>query len=57
MIAFGRALPAIRRRVDADLRKQGLPRERVLAAVVRLLEKTRMRVGNEEYVRDNRRTV
>jgi DNA topoisomerase I len=54
MIAFGRALPAIRDRVDADLRRQGLPRERVLAAVVRLLEKTRMRVGNEEYVRDNR---
>ncbi len=54
MIAFGQALPAIRRRVDADLRKHGLPRERVLATVVRLLEKTRMRVGNEEYARDNR---
>jgi DNA topoisomerase I len=54
MIAFGRALPAIRRRVDADLRKHGLPRERVLATVVRLLEKTRLRVGNEEYARDNR---
>ncbi len=54
MIAFGQALPAIRRRVDADLRKHGLPRERVLAAVVRLLEKTRLRVGNEEYARDNR---
>jgi DNA topoisomerase I len=54
MIAFGEALPAIRRRVDADLRRQGLPRERVLAAVVRLLEKTRLRVGNEEYARDNR---
>ncbi|HKO34254.1 MAG TPA: DNA topoisomerase IB [Candidatus Limnocylindria bacterium] len=54
MIAFGQALPAIRRQVDADLRRHGLPRERVLAAVVRLLEKTRLRVGNEEYVRDNR---
>ncbi|HEX6473509.1 MAG TPA: DNA topoisomerase IB [Candidatus Limnocylindria bacterium] len=54
MIAFGEALPAIRRRVDADLRRHGLPRERVLAAVVRLLEKTRLRVGNEEYARDNR---
>jgi DNA topoisomerase-1 len=54
MIAFGRALPAIRRRVDADLRRHGLPRERVLAAVVRLLEKTLLRVGNEEYARDNR---
>jgi DNA topoisomerase-1 len=54
MIAFGQALPAIRERVDADLRRHGLPRERVLAAVVRLLEKTRMRIGNEEYARDNR---
>jgi len=54
MIAFGQALPDIRRRVDADLRRQGLPRERVLAAVVRLLEKTRMRVGNAEYARENR---
>jgi DNA topoisomerase-1 len=54
MIAFGRALPAIRRRVDADLRRRGLPRERVLAAVVRLLATTRLRVGNEEYARDNR---
>jgi DNA topoisomerase-1 len=54
MLAFGHALPAIRKRVDADLRRPGLPRERVLAAVVRLLEKSRMRVGNEEYARDNR---
>ena len=54
MIAFGRALPAIRRRVDAHLRRPGLPRERVLAAVVRLLEKTRVRIGNEEYARENR---
>jgi DNA topoisomerase-1 len=54
MIAFGQALPAIRRRVDRDLGLSGLPRERVLAAVVRLLEKTRVRVGNEEYARENR---
>jgi DNA topoisomerase-1 len=54
MIAFGQALPAIRRRVDADLRRPGLPRERVLAAIVRMLEKTRVRVGNEEYARENR---
>jgi DNA topoisomerase-1 len=54
MIAFGQALPRIRRRVDRDLRRPGLPRERVLAAVVRLLEKTRVRVGNQEYTRDNR---
>jgi DNA topoisomerase-1 len=54
MLAFGKALPAIRRRVNRDLRRPGLPRERVLAAVVRLLEKTRIRVGNEEYARENR---
>jgi DNA topoisomerase-1 len=54
MLAFGKALPTIRRQVDKDLRRQGLPRERVLAAVVRLLETTRIRVGNEEYARDNR---
>lgn len=52
--AFGRALPAIRRRVDRDLRRPGLPRERVLATVVRLLETTYLRVGNEEYARTNR---
>jgi DNA topoisomerase-1 len=52
--AFGRALPAIRRRVERDLRRPGLPRERVLATVVRLLETTYLRVGNEEYARTNR---
>ena len=54
MLAFGKALPRIRRRVDRDMRRRGLPRERVLAAVVRLLEKTPMRIGNEEYARDNK---
>jgi DNA topoisomerase-1 len=54
MIDFGRALPAIRRHTDADLRRAGLPREKVLAAVVRLLEKTFIRVGNDEYARENR---
>jgi DNA topoisomerase-1 len=54
IVAFGRALPRIRRRVDADLRRPGLRRERVLAAVVRLLEQTLIRIGNEEYARDNR---
>ncbi|HEX6140463.1 MAG TPA: DNA topoisomerase IB [Candidatus Limnocylindria bacterium] len=54
MIAFGQALPRIRTRVEHDLALPGLPRERVLAAVVRLLEKTRVRVGNEEYARENR---
>ena len=53
MLAFADALPSIRERTDADLRRQGLPREKVLAAVVRLLEKTMIRVGNEEYARDN----
>ena len=54
LIAFGQALPQIRRRTDADLRRDGLPREKVLAAVVRLLEKTFIRVGNDEYARENR---
>jgi DNA topoisomerase-1 len=53
MIPFARALPRLRRRVERDLRRPGLPREKVLAAIVRLLEVTRMRVGNEEYARDN----
>jgi len=53
LIAFAQALPKIRRRTDADLRKPGLPREKVLAAVVQLLEKTLIRVGNEEYAKDN----
>jgi len=53
MAAFGRALPSIRRRTEADLRRSGLPREKVLAAVVRLLEKTFIRVGNQEYARTN----
>jgi DNA topoisomerase I len=51
---FGRSLPAIRRRVDADLRRAGLPREKVLAAVVALLETTGIRVGNEAYAQENR---
>ena len=54
MIAFGEALPAIRERVDADMRKHGLPREKVLATVVRLLETTLIRVGNERYAKENR---
>jgi DNA topoisomerase-1 len=54
MLVFSRVLPTIRTRVDADLAKPGLPRERVLAAVVRLLEQTLARVGNEEYARDNK---
>ena len=54
MAAFGRALPAIRERLNADLARHGLPREKVLAAVVRLLEATLIRVGNDEYARTNK---
>jgi DNA topoisomerase-1 len=54
MLAFGRALPRIRARVEEDLRRPGLGREKVLATVVRLLETTLIRVGNEEYARENR---
>lgn len=53
MVTFARALPRIRRRVRQDLALPGLPRDKVLATVVRLLETTRMRVGNEEYARAN----
>jgi DNA topoisomerase-1 len=54
MVAFARALPRIRRRCDRDLRRRGLTRDKILAAVVRLLELTLVRVGNEEYARLNR---
>ena len=54
MVAFGRVLPLIRSRVEADLGLPGLPREKVLATVVRLLEATLIRVGNEEYARENK---
>jgi DNA topoisomerase I len=54
LIAFARALPAIREQVDRDLSRPGLPREKVLAAVVRLLELTLIRVGNDEYARLNK---
>ena len=53
LIAFAQALPCIRRRTGRDLRKTGLPRDKVLAAAVQLLEKTLIRIGNEEYARDN----
>jgi len=53
MIAFGRALPAIRERVRRDLARDGLPREKILATIVRLLETTLIRIGNREYARDN----
>jgi len=53
MLAFAKALPKIRAAVKRDLTKPGLPREKVLAAVVALLEATLIRVGSEEYARDN----
>ena len=53
-LAFARALPRLRRRVSRDLKRPGLPREKVLAAMVRLLEMTLIRVGNEEYARENK---
>jgi DNA topoisomerase-1 len=54
MVAFGEALPKLRRRLTRDLTLQGLPREKVLAAVVTLLDTTRARVGNVEYARENK---
>jgi DNA topoisomerase-1 len=53
LLAFGKALPRVRARVDADLAKRGLPRDKVLAAVVKLLDRTHLRVGNAEYVKAN----
>jgi DNA topoisomerase-1 len=53
VIAFGRALPRIRRQVAKDLRRKRLDREKVLAAMVRLLETTLIRIGNEEYAKQN----
>jgi DNA topoisomerase-1 len=54
MLAFSAALPTIRRVVEEDLALPGLPRRKVLATVVRLLECTGIRVGNDEYARNNR---
>ena len=54
MIAFGKALPKIRRRVSEDLKLAGLPRNKVLATAVQLLERTFIRIGNEEYARENK---
>jgi DNA topoisomerase-1 len=53
LIAFARGLSALRRRVRADLRKAPLSREWVLATVIALLERTLIRVGNDEYARQN----
>jgi DNA topoisomerase-1 len=53
MLAFGSALPDLRGRIERDLALPGLPRDRVLAAVVRLVDDTLIRVGNDEYRRAN----
>ena len=54
LAAFAEALPRLRTAVDADLRRRGLPRERVLASIVWLLDNTMIRVGNPAYARDNK---
>ncbi|MGY8563655.1 DNA topoisomerase IB [Paracidovorax citrulli] len=54
VIAFGQALPILRRRLRRDLKLPGLPQDKVLAIVVALLAETLVRVGNPEYARDNR---
>ena len=54
IISFGKALPKIRRRIAGDLKPPGLPRNKVLVTVVQLLERTFIRIGNEEYARENK---
>lgn len=54
MVEFGEALPGLRQCLQRDLRRRGLPREKVLAAIVSLLDTTRVRIGNLSYARDNR---
>lgn len=54
MIEFGRRLPELRRRLKADLALSGLPRDKVLALIVKLLDDTLIRVGNQEYARANK---
>jgi DNA topoisomerase I len=53
MIAFGEALPLLRQQVDKDMRRHGLPREKVLGTVVQLLERSLIRIGNQSYAREN----
>ncbi|MBV8632252.1 MAG: DNA topoisomerase IB [Silvibacterium sp.] len=53
MLVFGLALPVIRQKVEEDISLPGMPREKVLATIVRLMETTYIRVGNEEYAREN----
>lgn len=53
MVDFARVLPRIRRKVARDMRRPGLPREKVIATIVKLLETTFIRIGNEEYAQQN----
>ena len=53
MAEFGEALPRLRRCLQSDLRRRGLPRKKVVAAIVSLLDSTRVRIGNLSYARDN----
>lgn len=53
LLAFGEALPELRRRVAQDLRKRTMTREKVIALVIRLMEQTLIRIGNDEYARTN----
>ncbi|WP_324720948.1 DNA topoisomerase IB [Salinimicrobium sp. HB62] len=54
MAAFGKVLPKIRARVDADLDKRGMPQDKVLALVIRLMEETHIRIGNDTYAKQNK---
>lgn len=54
LAAFAKALPALRARIRRDMRKPGLPREKVIAAIVHLLDTTMIRVGNDEYAKSNK---
>ena len=54
LLEFGKALPKVRRQVDRDLKRKALDKQRVVAAVVRLLDEEKVRVGNRQYARDNK---
>ena len=54
LLIFSRALPKLRAQVEEDLKRPGLPRERVLAAIVRLMDMTLFRIGNNEYAKENK---
>ncbi|MFD0976792.1 DNA topoisomerase IB [Salinimicrobium gaetbulicola] len=54
MSAFGKVLPKVRERVEHDLAKRGMPRQKVLALVIKLMEETHIRIGNEAYARENK---